>query len=84
MKLKDRPLAWWEGKSFRYWCRADSKDERKIVYTLQQHLFGAVSTDHFTSEDDVNPIMLWRLRNSRIEKLQLIDNVWHVILNCYM
>jgi len=38
MKLKDKPLDWWKGRNFTYWCKADSNDDRKINYTFNLYM----------------------------------------------
>lgn len=82
MKLKDRPLDWWIGKRFTYWCRADLSDERKIHYTIRSHSFAGPRIEHATSDDPVNPFTMNRIRKGRIASLRLIDNEWHVLLDC--
>lgn len=80
MKLKDRPLDYWPGKRFTYWCRADRNDERKIHYTLHASTFAGETVHTFTSQEPVDPIIMHRVRNSTILKLELIDNEWYVSL----
>ena len=82
MKLRDKPLDWWKGRSFRYWCRADSKDERKIHYTFNWYSIGQGHTvEKFTSDDMKDCLTLYRLQNIWIHDLKLIDNEWHVELD---
>ncbi|MBQ6803619.1 MAG: hypothetical protein IJP04_03085 [Clostridia bacterium] len=80
MKLKDRPLEWWKGKKYTYWCRADVNDTRKINYILRGMWGWEEHEEHFTSEDDVDCFMLHRVQSSIITKLELINNEWFVEL----
>lgn len=80
MKLKDRPLEWWRGKRFTYWCRADRNDERKIHYTLYYYTVTGPKVEGFTSEDSISPLTMGLIRGSVIKDLKLIDNEWHVEL----
>ena len=82
MKLKDRPLEWWKGRSFRYWCSADSNDERKINYTLNRRTIGqGLIVEHYSSDEYVDPLTMYRVQKSTINDLKLIDNEWHVVLD---
>lgn len=81
MKLKDRPLEWWKGKRFSYWCRADRNDERKINYTLIHRSIGqGEQKSQFTSEDSVDGSVMWMIRNSWIKDLKLVNNEWFVTI----
>ena len=82
MKLKDRPLDYWPGKRFTYWCRADRNDERKIHYTLNVYSIAGTEVHHFTTDDSVNLDMLERIRRSIIKEIRLQDDEWYVILDC--
>ena len=82
MKLKDRPLEWWKGRSFRYWCRADRNDERKINYTLNHRSIGqGLKVYTFTSDDTIDAPLFWDVQNSTIYKIELINDEWHVELD---
>ena len=82
MKLKDRPLEWWNGKRFSYWCRADQNDDRKINYTLNHRSIGqGLRVFKFTSEDTISLERVYDLRNGYIEKLELKGNEWFVVIN---
>lgn len=82
MKLKDRPLEYWPGKRFTYWCRADRNDERKIHYTLNVHSIAGTEVHNFTTDDSVDLVMLERIRRSIIKEICLQDNEWYVVLDC--
>lgn len=69
-----------KGMNFQEWCRLDEKDERKINYTLKGFWDQKEHKESFTSEDEVDPITMFRIRNSTIEKLDLVNNEWLVIL----
>lgn len=71
----------YEGMNFKKWCALDPDDERKINYTLKGHWGFAEHEEHFTSEDTVEPITLTRVQNSIIEKVELVNNEWFVVLN---
>lgn len=82
MKLKDRPLEWWKGKKFTYWCRADKNDERKINYTVNHRSIGqGLRVFHFTSEDRIDWEQMYHLRTGYINDLQLKNNEWFVIID---
>ena len=82
MKLKDRPLEWWKGRSFRYWCRADRNDTRKINYTLNHRSIGqGLKTYTFTSEDIVDFSLFYDVQNSVINEIKLVNDEWFVILD---
>lgn len=82
MKLKDRPLDWWKGRKFTYWCGADINDERKINYTLNWYSIGqGLQVFHFTSEEEVDPLTMHRIRNSKIHEIRLENNEWFVELD---
>ena len=82
MKLKDRPLEWWKGRSFRYWCRADRSDTRKINYTLNHRSIGqGLRVYTFTSEDKVDLALMWDIEHSVINEIKLIDDEWFVTLD---
>ena len=80
MKLKDRPLEWWSGKRFIYWCRADRNDQRKIHYILHYYTITGPKEEVFTSEDSINPLTMSMIRGSVIKDLKLVDNEWYVEL----
>ena len=82
MKLKDRPLAWWKGRTFRYWCRADINDTRKINYTINWFSIGkgwAYLT--CTSDDEVDGHTMHIIQNSYIHDIQLKDDEWFVTID---
>ena len=82
MKLKDRPLEWWKGRLYRYWCRADSKDERKINYTFNWFSYGdGWTVHHFTSDDIKEYYWIIRLREAYVHEVELKDNEWNVIVD---
>ena len=82
MKLKERPLEWWKGRSFRYWCRADRNDTRKINYTLNHRSIGqGLKTYTFTSEDIVDFSLFYDVQNSVINEIKLVNDEWFVILD---
>ena len=72
----------WKGKSFKKWCELDVNDERKINYILHKNGLKP-ETFIFTSEEEQDGLMLHRLRNSIIDKIELINNEWRVELTVY-
>ena len=71
----------WIGKNFKEWCALDPDDSRKIHYTLTYiHAMQPV-TEQFTTDDVLDGIYLIRLQNSFIDKIELIDNEWHITLS---
>ena len=58
------------------WATKDVEDTRKIIYTFKED----GSIQHFTSEDYVSPEIMNKIRYAWIESIELIDNVWNVIL----
>lgn len=82
MKLKDRPLEWWKGRSFAYWCRADRNDTRKIHYTLNHRSIGqGLRVYTFTSDDKIDFSLFWDVQHSTIYKIELNNNEWYVELD---
>lgn len=82
MKLKDRPLEWWIGRSFEYWCRADKNDDRKINYTVNHRSIGqGLRTFKFTSDDLVGIDKLYWLKTGIIRHLDLINDEWFVVID---
>lgn len=82
MKLKERPLDWWKGRKFTYWCRADRNDERIIRYTFNWYSLGqGHQVEHFTSEKPVNPLTMYRIQNSYIHRIELVNDEWIVNLD---
>lgn len=70
----------YKGMNFKKWCALDETDERKINYTLLGVWNNTEHEERFTSEDEVTPLMLFRVQNSIIEKIELLNNEWHVTL----
>lgn len=82
MKLKDRPLDWWKGRSFRYWCRADINDTRKINYTINHRSIGqGLRVYRFTSDDLVDIEKMYWCRTGIINDLKLENNEWFVVID---
>ena len=59
------------------WCKKDVNDERKIHYTLRTYDDNVLK---FTSEEEQPRSMLNRVRNSWIDKIELVNNEWFVTL----
>ena len=82
MKLKDRPLDWWAGRKFSYWCRAEKDDERKINYTFNHF---SICQGHevyrFTSDDEADGYRMYQLRNSFVHEIKLVGNEWFIELD---
>lgn len=82
MKLKERPLAWWKGKKFTYWCRADQNDTRKINYTVNHRSIGkGRRVFRFTSDDTATWEQMYWLRTGYIEDIDLRNDEWFVTIN---
>ena len=82
MKLKDRPLDWWKGRSFAYWCRADRNDTRKINYTVNHRSIGqGLRVFKFTSDDLVGVDKMYWLRTGIINDIKLVNNEWFVAID---
>ena len=82
MKLKDRPLGWWKGKKFSYWCRADRNDTRKIIYTVNHRSIGkGLRVFRFTSDDEVGVDEMYWLRTGYINEIKLVDDKWFVTID---
>ena len=58
------------------WAKKDTKDTRRLVYTFKSDN----GVEYFTSDDYVSPSMMNRIRYAWIDKIELIDNEWNVIL----
>lgn len=71
--MKKQPYKGWD---FTKWCSLDPEDERKINYHLKGVWEGKEQEAHFTSEDVVDCLMMYRIRNSQIEKIELIGAEW--------
>jgi len=69
----------WIGKSFLDWCRAkeNSKDDRKINYTLVGKWGGEQHKEKFTSEDTVDFPTMLRIRDAEIVDMRLENNEWY-------
>lgn len=64
--------------SFFNWCRKDMNDERKINYKCNR----AAGYTEFSSEEYVEQNILFWLRNdAMVDKAELIDNEWYVVLS---
>jgi hypothetical protein len=70
----------YKGWKFKRWCNLDPDDDRKINYTLKGIWEGKKQEAHFTSEDDVDGLMFYRIENSTIEHIELVNNEWFVTL----
>lgn len=82
MKLKERPLEWWKGRKYTYWCRADSNDERRILYTLNKYSIGqGHEVFHYDSNVPVDGYVMYCIRNSFIHEIKLINDEWHIELD---
>lgn len=82
MKLKERPLEWWKGRSFKYWCSADRNDDRKINYTINHRSIGkGLRVFHFTSDDVVGWEQFSWLKTGRISDLRLVNDEWFVVID---
>ena len=75
--MKQRTYKGWD---FQRWCKLDPTDDRKINYTLKGVWEGKEQEAHFTSDDTVDLLMMHRVRNSVIEKIEMINNEWFAIL----
>ena len=72
----------YKGMNFQEWCLLDEEDERKINYILIYVEDSKPVIKNFTSENEVSRTMLQTVRNATIHDLRLINNEWHVILDC--
>ena len=82
MKLKERPLDWWKGKKYTYWCRADKNDTRKINYTVNHRSIGqGLMVFKFTTDEIVDYEMMYYLMTGYIEEIRLEGNEWFVTIN---
>ena len=80
--LKDKPLEWWKGKSFRRWCAVDPNDDRKINYTINHRSIGqGLQVFKFTSEEEVDVMMMYYLETGKINDLKLENGEWYVIID---
>jgi hypothetical protein len=66
----------YKGWRFQKWCKLAPDDVRKINYTLKGVWEGKVQEAHFTSEDEVDMMMLFRIQESTIESIELVNNEW--------
>lgn len=70
----------YKGWNFQRWCALDPDDERKINYTLKGIWEGKKQETQFTSEDTIDGMMLYRVQNSKIENIELVNDEWCVVL----
>ena len=70
----------YEGMNFKEWCKLDVTDTRKINYKLIGVWEGLEHEALFTSDDEVDGIMMFRVCNSYIEKIMLHNNEWYLTL----
>lgn len=70
------------GMNFQKWCRLDPYDERKINYTITGCWGTEYHEERFTSDDECDPMMMHRIRNSTITEIRLENDEWFVTL-CY-
>lgn len=68
----------YKGMNFGEWCGLDTNDERKINYTLKGFWDKKEQKVCFTSEEEVDSIFLYRLQNSTIEDIKLVNNEWFI------
>lgn len=59
------------------WCRKDPDDERKINYVFTEWNGEKQS---FTSEDEVTPLMMLRLKEARVQRIRFVGNEWYIQL----
>lgn len=82
MKLKERPLDWWKGRSFSYWCKADQNDSTKINYTLNWFSIGdGWTVMNFTSDEYADGHLMYMLNKSSIHEIRKENNEWFVELD---
>lgn len=80
--LKNKPLDYWTGRTFRSWAKIDINDVTKINYTLNWFSIGkgwAVLT--FTSDDLVDGHTQYMISNSAIHELRKDNGEWFVTLD---
>lgn len=70
------------GMNFQEWCNLDPGDKRKINYTLLTDENGAIEKKTLTSNDSVNIDILVNIQRATISEISLIDNEWHIVLDC--
>lgn len=62
---------------FGTWCARDINDETKIVYTFRMmDADGKKHTEHFTSDDTMEPGMMYRLREAWIDTIHRDSDAW--------
>lgn len=66
----------YKGWAFRDWCLLDLRDERKINYKV----FINGEERNFTSEDEIDIVTFYFIKDAIIHSLELIDNEWYVTL----
>ena len=82
MKLKDKPLDWWKGRKFTYWCKSDINDDRKINYTINHRSIGqGLRVFNFTSDDLVGVDKMYWLHTGIINEIKLVNNEWFVVID---
>ena len=70
----------YKGWNFQRWCKLAPDDERKINYTLKGIWEGKKQEARFTSEDNIDMMMLFRIQEAKIEKIELLNDEWYATL----
>ena len=70
----------YKGWNFQRWCELDPSDERRIKYTLKGIWEGKIQEAHFTSDEEVDTLMLYRVQHSTVESIELVNNEWVAVL----
>lgn len=66
--------------NFQKWCKLNPNDERRIKYTLKGIWEGKKQEASFTSDEEVDGLMMYRVQNSTIESIELVNNEWVAVL----
>lgn len=59
------------------WCKQDVDDERKINYVFTKY---DGCKEFFTSDDELSPMWIYRLRQAYVQRIRLVGNEWYIQL----
>lgn len=74
----------WRGRKLTEFWSEHEFDTRKFYYYIIGRWDGKEQHTSFTSDDVVDGMWPFRLLSSKIGKVELIKNEWHITVGCYV